>query len=116
MLSNSKLDWQLLHERRLPIFLVQHDGSTTLRRIVLLADQYVIPALGRHYVVAACASNINQYVSNYHFDVLVFGATNYLATEVLLARTAHRVLGRPPCSLLALMAPDVYMRPAVNIR
>lgn len=179
----STLDWQLLHESRVPVLFVQHDGAATSRKIVaavdvlhhepqvremnrssieaasqladsfgasvhilsvydrealpvaegndfcppslltyeqarkrfdLLADQYAISAQGRHFVVGACASSINQYVSNCHFDVLVFGATNYMATDVLLGRTAQRVLGHPPCSLLALKDRDVHVRPALS--
>lgn len=180
----STLDWQLLHESRVPVLFVQSNGATTSRKIVaavdilhhepevremnrssieaasqlahsfgasvhllsvydrealpvaegndfcppslltyeqarkrfdLLADQYAISAQCRHFVVGACASNINHYVSNCQFDILVFGATNYMATDLLLGRTAHTVLGHPPCSLLALKDRDIHVRPASAI-
>jgi universal stress protein E len=180
----SMLDWQLLHESRVPVLFVQHDGAATPRKIVaavdvlhyepdvremnrssmeaasqlaawfgatvhvmsvydrealpvaegndlcppslltyeqarkrfdLLADQYAISAQCRHFVVGACATSINRYVSDCQFDVLVFGATNYMATDLLLGRTAQRVLGHPPCSLLALKDRDVHGRPALSI-
>lgn len=179
----SMLDWQLLHESRVPVLFVQRDCAAMSRKIVaavdvlhyepdvremnrssieaarqlaawfgasvhimsvydrealpvaegndlcppslltyeqarkrfdLLADQYAISAQCRHFVVGACPSSINRYVSNCQFDILVFGATNYMATDLLLGRTAQRVLGHPPCSLLALKDRETHERPALS--
>lgn len=80
-------------------------------RFDALADQYSIPVQYRHFVVSVSSSIINAYVSKCHFDILVFAAANYLATDDLsLGRTAQMVLGHPPCSLLALKSREKYVR------
>jgi universal stress protein E len=71
-------------------------------RFDALADQYSITDDCRHFVVGASARAINDYLTRCHFDILAFGAVDPVANDLLLGRTRQTVLGRPPCSILAL--------------